>query len=298
MAEYSEKTLFFTEGPVQYNKNWRSLRDTEEDSIKYLIELLSSSKMGKMVIKEANQKARNLGQTLWDVIKVGNNSITDTTLIRKFSPSNPNSVAYESRSIVYLNKDLSTFNAILDLAHELTHFTKREAFNPYRVNFSLKDFIKSTVEGKGGEVEAYLTECQVLLEMFPKNIWNNSKCEKVYDQKSKQFSMNLGILEFYRIGEYFEEFKKLEKLGILTPEEFPYLNDKGPIFISSAWGLPYPVAAIKEFKTILKKVCRNDRKRLDLMKDELKRGPASNSSNSYKEYLDLNSRFETKCQSS
>ncbi|MFN8371194.1 MAG: hypothetical protein U0T83_11300, partial [Bacteriovoracaceae bacterium] len=39
-----------------------------------------------------------------------------------------------------------------------------------------------------------------------------------------------------------------------------------PLFISSAYGSPYPLSAIEEYKTVMKKACDNDHQRIELFK--------------------------------
>ena len=53
---------------------------------------------------------------------------------------------------------------------------------------------------------------------------------------------------------------------VWPPHLFPHLRPTDPLFISSAWGLPYPVAAYREFMGIRKRVCANEGRRLALIK--------------------------------
>ena len=46
-------------------------------------------------------------------------------------------------------------------------------------------------------------------------------------------------------------------------------------FVSSAYGIPYPVAAFEEYLTVLNKVCENDKRRLNYYKEKGSRLPAS-----------------------
>ena len=46
-------------------------------------------------------------------------------------------------------------------------------------------------------------------------------------------------------------------------------------FISSAYGVPYPMAALMEYDLVLEKVCENDKKRLAYMQQGPKRNSAS-----------------------
>ena len=252
-----------------YKKNW-----TDEENFKRLVDGLKKIPTGKKVIERATEKAAQKGFTLYDVVAIGDGSLTDTTLIRRFAASNPAQVMYETKSKVYLNRHLRTLDALLDFAHELTHFTYREAFNPYDHHFALKDFIKGTVEGRGGEVDAYMVECKVLFELLPGSGPERSNCQKVLDKKSGLISKDLGVQEFYKIGNHFSGFKKdIEKFS-LNEKDLPLASGGEAFFISSAWGLPYPVAAIKEYTNIMDRVCKNDQNRLTLMENKLTRTPA------------------------
>lgn len=247
--------------------SWYRLTNNPEFNLKRLIELLAKSELGKRILLDATSKAHNYGETLLDVIRPGEGSLTDTTLIRKFSPSNPKNIIYETKSVVYLNKNLGIMDAVLDLAHELTHYAYRKEFNPYRPDFALQSFIESTVEGIGGEVEAYINECKVLYQLFPKHSRKRFHCAQIQDRYGK-FSALAGRKEFYKVGQFYRDFKKVTG-PILGRGSLPHLSDKEPLFISSAYGKPYPVAAYEEFRSVLSKVCANDRRRLDYMRESM-----------------------------
>ncbi len=273
----------------RYSDRWAYIAKSEEDSLKELIKVLETSKTGRKVLAMATKKAKIFGHELDELIHAGDGSLTDTTLIRRFSPGSPDEVVYESRSKVYINRGLSVKNAILDMAHELVHFSLREAFNPYQSNFDLKDFVVSTVEGKGGEVEAYLVECQVHIELFPDV---DSNCKKVINEKTGKVEKSLGIEAFYQMGRYYSIFANSLKKHHLTTKDFSYTGRDQADFISSAYGLPYPLAAIHEYESIMQRVCLNDEKRLALMKSNLNRAPAAQEN---REYLSLVSGHEKKC---
>ncbi|MDC1174514.1 hypothetical protein OAT67_03935 [Bacteriovoracaceae bacterium] len=296
-----EQTLF-TDRTYSYNEKWTKIASTEEESLKEIIKFLSKSKTGKAILLKAKKKAAKYGETLSDIIKVGNGSLTDTTLIRKFSPSRPDQVVMESKSTVYLNKNLTVMNATLDLAHELTHYTFRKAFNPYQVNFSLPDFVKSTVEGTGGEVDAYLVECKVLTELFPVKVHSQTNCSRVVDPETGKLSRHLGRKEFYKMGNYFQEFQK--KMSGHSHDHGPSLthaSNESALFISSAYGLPYPMAAVQEYESIMSKVCENDKKRLALMKERISRSPASDGQYEQNSqvmlFAKMNDSFKNRCSS-
>ena len=263
-----------SESRPNLNSKWIALADSAEQSLVKLMGILSQSSTGKIIIANAAVKARSQGQNLSDVLLIGDSSLTDTTLVRRFVPTRPDEVSYESKSVVYLNRHLSVIDGLLDLAHELTHFNERQPFNPYRVNFTLKEFIASTVEGRGGEVEAYLAECQILSELYPSQIRERSNCSNVMDDKG-HLSKDKGIAHFYRIGGHMQQMKKDLGRYRIPSSEFPRLSEDTPIFISSAYGVPYPIAAVKEYVSIMGKACENDRKRLSLMEMRQSRAPAS-----------------------
>lgn len=259
-----------------FNSRWIDLNRSEEQAIRMLVEILKESKTGEKILLKAQEKAREQDETIWDILKVGEGSLTDTTLVRRFSPSQPDQMVYESKSKVFINRRLSVKDALLDLAHELTHFSYRRPFNPYRDNFSADQFVKSTVEGRGGEVDAFLVECKVLEELFPTDGKRNSHCDRVREENSKKLSKDRGIHEFYRLGEHYSDFQKMAANFGLGQKELTHISSEEAIFISSAYGMPYPLAALHEYQMIMVKACQNDAKRLALMKAQSEgRSPAS-----------------------
>ncbi len=269
---------------------WFNLNKTEEENFKRLMVALRKSTAGKNILDRATEKAAQKGQTLFDVISSGDGSLTDTTLVRRFSASNPSEVMYETKSRVFINRHLKTLDAMLDFAHELTHFTYRDAFNPYNHHFQLKDFIQKTVEGRGGEVDAYMVECKVLSELYPSQLENRSSCSKVLDHKTGMLSKHKGMLEFYKVGSHFENLEKDFQKFSLNQSDLPYVSSEQAVFISSAWSLPYPVAAVKEYTNIMDRVCHNDQNRLTLMQNKTNRAPASTA------YKTMFEDFKVRCQ--
>jgi hypothetical protein len=267
-----EERTIHVEGQMSRG-SWMDFTSSPELNLKKLFELLGHSRTGEKLIKEAQYKASRMGQTLHDVVKAGESSLTDTTLVRKFSPHSPEHVIYESRSMVYISRHLGWDDALLDLAHELTHFVYRESFNPYSDSFNAKDFIKSTIEGHGGEVQAFLTECRVLKELFSTKVQSRSHCQKI-EGASGELSFSKAVELFYHVGDYYPSFnKQLEGRSIAS--SFSDLKGEKINFISSAYGVPYPIAALMEYDLVLNKVCENDKKRLAYMQQGPQRGPAS-----------------------
>jgi hypothetical protein len=152
------------------------------------------------------------------------------------------------------------------LAHELTHFVYRDSFNPYRNNFTQSEFILSTIEGRGGELDAYIIECKVLKDIFPKLFKKRYRCKNIYNFENKTFSRKKGLMEFYSMGKHYKTFQNYIRPSIMNESTvyklFPHLNSDSPTFISSVYGLPYPIAALKEYEMVKTKSCVNDQRRL------------------------------------
>lgn len=276
---------------------WIKHSTNEEESLKRILKILEGSFTGKKLVKQSQEKAASWGKTLFDVVKVGNNSLTDTTILRRFDRDNALEVIHESVSVVYVNRHLSTYHAVLDLAHELTHFLKREDFNPYVNHFSVSNFIRKTIDGKGGEVEAYLVECQVNSELFVHLEKKRSGCYEVWDTKLQAFSREMTSERFYQLGPYFHNFKsemkKKEKADFQVATEFPHINKKSVEFYSSAHSVPYPIAAVYEYDAIVGAACKNDQKRMKYIQSGLRK-PGSVLSE--KLYNNLETSFKKRCQ--
>lgn len=282
---------------LQFTKPWFQLGKSDEENLKLLVTVLKKSPTGIKILEKAQSKAYEKGETLFDILRIGDGSLTDTTLVRRFSASDPTKVMYETKSKVFVNKNLNLLDASLDLAHELTHFTFREPFNPYVPKFSMKDFIGSTVEGKGGEVDAFLVECKVYYELFPNKNENRSSCSKIKDPSTGELSRDKGIEEFYRIGKHYDEFHKSVERYKLQKMDFPKVTKSDAQFISSAWGVPYPLAAFREYVNIMDRVCKNDSNRLALLQQKIGRQPASDEVNTIQAtYRSMSEEYNGRCQ--
>lgn len=274
----------------KYSGNWRKLSSTQEGSIEQLIEIVSTSKLGIQLIDKARLRAAKDRKRLEEVIDSGDASVTDTTLVRKFNPSTPESVRFETRSKVYIDKSHSTKNAVLDLIHELTHYIYKKPFNPYLSDFSVSTFLSDTIQGKGGEVDAFLVECRVGREIYGLKAIS-PQCLNILD--GEEFSRELAVKEFYKLGEHYDQFKHaVNKLGI-SHEVVEHSSSEDSSLISSAWSKPYPVAVIEEFETIMTKVCQNDLKRMTYLKESQSRSIAS----ANKKVGQAESKFNARCRS-
>ena len=258
------KTIDVEHSNSGLEKSWHHGKRSDEEAITTLFQYLSKSETGKGLITKLAKLAKSKGVKVSSLVDVGETSLTDTTLVRRFDASNPHKMRFETKSKVYVNKNLSLRDAILDLAHELTHLTMRKAFNPYEENYNLKKFVKGTIEGVGGEVEAYMVECQVAYELFGSK--HRGKCSEIVDPKTGRLSFSKGKKHFYKVGDFFGDFYNSIKNYGLEKKDFVYMSSSDATFISSAYGIPYPIAAVKEYEVIMEKVCSNDKRRLSYMK--------------------------------
>jgi hypothetical protein len=241
--------------------SWSHQSLTQKQSIQMLVNLLQQSSQGSQLWSQAEEVAAKNHQSLYDLIQLGTTSATDTSIVRRYQVHQPLEVEYESRRKVTLNKYLALEEAVIDLAHELTHFVYRKDFNPYQDSFNLALLVRQTIEGPGGEIEAYLNECQVVSELFTEQVQQRFHCHRIYDQQSKKFSFSLAKKEFYKLGPFFNEFKKVfEKKDFL---QFSEATSEQGLLISSASGIPYPLASVRDLYDIQKRSCIYDQQRLD-----------------------------------
>ena len=294
IGESREDYLF--EKPIDYKKRWAKLYSNEKKSIQKLLNILRKSSTGRKILTLAQKKAFKNGNNLINLIEGGKVSLTDTTLVRKFSPKRPEKVFLSTRSKIFLDRSLNVVDALLDLSHELTHFALRNQFNPYRDTFLLKRFVKEMIEGKGGEVEAYLIECRVFKELFPRLFEERSSCRKIYNKDKGYFSRKKSVSKFYQVGKYLRTFRDELNSFELGVSDFPQISGKPSFFISSSYGLPYPLAAIREYSSILKRVCRNDLRRLQLFKDRIESRWSQNKLAERKKFLLIKKSIHSRCQ--
>ncbi len=245
--------------------------NSEAMAIKAMLNTLSRAPTARKLLEKARLKAKIRKSTLENLISGGPVSITDSTVVRRFSSQNPTQVEYEHQLKIYLNRDLSFKDAILDLAHELEHFSHRPETNPYEYTKSLHEFIVEMIEGEGGEGAAVYKECMIAEELFGLSYMRKSSCLRL--KENDHYQWNLVVENFYRVGEFFDEFTKhfrpsdgRNPASDLVTNYFPQLAKTPPVFVSSAYGLPYPLAAIMEYNKIEHTVCQNEQKRLGYLK--------------------------------
>lgn len=283
---------------VPYSKGkWFDDSFANEHNLHKVIQIIERSSLGRDLIQKSKEQAKANGKTLYEVILPGESSLTDTTLLRRYSKSNPSHVNYINKSVVYLNKELSLKDAVLDLVHELTHFVYRGPFNPYKQNYHLDEFIKMTIEGEGGELHAFINECKVKKQIFKEDSIDGTCSEIV---KNGKVEFEVGKERFYRSGQYHSRITEaLKKFNIQT-NSFPYLTEKSPVFISSAYGVPYTMAAVMEYASVMQRACQNDERRIVLFEQHLfgpdrGRSPASEKQSIKDNYQQLRKNFNTRC---
>jgi len=274
LFQFSASAEYLYVGKFSPNKTWSKTTKEKNLNLKILFQTLAKSKTGRKLIAKANSKAKAKNLTLYDIVDEGKGSLTDTTLTRRFRLGHLDKVRYETTSKVFINKSLTQYDALLDLAHELTHFVFRKNFNPYRKNFTLSEFITNTIEGAGGEVQAFMMECKIHNELFSSHRATRFNCKQITDKETGKLSFSLAVSRFYQIGKYYENFVSvLSEHGI--KENFPNITSSSVSFVSSAYGIPYPVAAFEEYLSVLNKVCENDKRRVAYFKADKGRAPAS-----------------------
>lgn len=258
---------------IPWDQKWTKAfgENREAYAIKIMLLTLNRSPTAKKLLVKARFKAKLRKNILENLISAGSVSITDSTVVRRFSSQNPTQVEYEHQLKIYLNRDLNFRDAMLDLAHELEHFSHRPESNPYEHNKSMHEFIVEMIEGEGGEGAAVYKECMIAEELFGLSNMSKSSCLRLKENNRYQWS--LVVENFYRVGEYFDEFTKhfrpsdgRNPASDLVTNYFPQLGKAQPVFVSSAYGLPYPLAAIMEYQKIEQTVCQNEQKRLGYLK--------------------------------
>lgn len=260
---YTFFSLAFSSSALEnaWDKPWYNHFKSEKSNIEKLLNILAQSPHGKKTIELSRVKAKSHGKKLLEVIGLADFSYTDTTFIRKLSPENK--YFYETQALIKINRHHNLTYALLDLAHEMIHYSLKHEPNPYEKGFSLEKYIRSTVEAQGGEVDAFINECYVAQEIFgiSKMEKLSPQCKKLKEKgSSEHFSRLKGVKEFYHLGIYYGHLKqKLQDRG--RKKDFPLLSRAEPQFISSAWGVPYPIAAMREYESLISKVCQNNRRR-------------------------------------
>ena len=119
-------------------------------------------------------------------------------------------------------------------------------------------------------------------ELFSGQAYRDSKCPIVTDPATGKFSRVLTAKRFYQVGSLYSQFWEDSTPFGVEKADLPSLSSEQAVFISSAYSLPYPLATIIEYRTMMSRVCKNDEKRLSFMKYKVGRTPAATTKKSYK----------------
>jgi hypothetical protein len=231
-----------------------------------LIPLLGSVPEGQKILSEARAKDPDF------LAKVhrGEVSFTESTFARSYSLLDGKE-QIELKHEITISKKLSLSDAVVDLAHELVHFTEKEMLDPYKPGFELKQFVKRGIEGQGGELSALKRECEVAwalkrkFEGFP----SHRLCAP-YQSAGGGFDEAKALRDYYALGRWFGGASAELKA------ELPVTSGK-VVFTSSYAGKPYPVALAEEFVATREVACANNRRKYKLIAAQADSGrsPAS-----------------------
>jgi hypothetical protein len=175
-----------------------------------------------------------------------------TTYVGAFDGNDQSKVQQQ----VKLKAGMPLSDAVADLAHELTHFTGRPPFDPYAEGLHLAKFVKSSIQGEGGELSAFRAECEIAwaLESNDPAFPRHQICEK-YRGAGNAFRVAMATTDFYALGPYFPK---------ATPElrkAFPELSEAPVAFKSGASGKPYPISLADDFARTRVKYCALNRQK-------------------------------------
>jgi hypothetical protein len=243
-----------------WNSSWRGIPE--------LTSVLGSIPEGKKILDQAKKKSAAFQEQL----HMGDASFTESTFVRTYSLLDGKE-KIELRHEVTLSKKLSLADAVVDLAHELIHFTDKGMLDPYRPGFALKEFVKNGIEGPGGELAALREQCKVAwalqrdYEKFPTHLLCSG-----YHLGALGFNETKAKRDYYSVGGWYS------RLDAETQHALPEVTRERVQFNSSYAGKPYPVALVEEFRETRKAACANNRKKYSLIAAQADsgRGPASN----------------------
>lgn len=236
-----------------WGEAWRGKAPLDQD-LQSLIQRLSQSQVGKKLVSLGEKKAAAQGKKLIHMISDGNASYTDFTLQREMSGEK---IKYHRSRKVVIDRNTSVKRAVHDLAHELVHFIWQDGVNPFDHHNHFSDYLKKNLEGKGGEVDAFMVECKVARQLHPKSWASHYPCKHI-TEKGK-ISRNKTVKAFYKVGEK----ENLVSFYLKnSKQDFPFLSKESPVVIAGISSQPYPFSMLQEFREMRTKVCEQETKRL------------------------------------
>jgi hypothetical protein len=218
---------------------------------------------GRALITRAEKAWKlNSSEALLKVVKPGPASRTDAVLTRHYNPSSGEEVR-EREITIYVRQDQSLDNIILDIAHEMVHATSRPVSDPYDPELTAGRYIKNSIEGEGGEVQAVTTECQVALELSNQFGITTRRCRGYFGAGSQKVDAKKIRDDFYRVGKWGNDLAKTLGTEIKL---FPQLSSDAPKLYSSTGNAPYPTALLREFQQLTQIACENSKRRADSLR--------------------------------
>ncbi len=261
--------------------NAETLPKHSKERLQGLIQILSKSVSGRKLLEQARvfwnlDDALDIARYLkWDAA-----SRTDAVLIRHFDPRT-GLEDRERRVTIFLRANQKLEEAVMDLAHELSHAVSKPVWDPYDPDLSAADYLYTSIEGPGGEIEAVSRECQVSYELQGLGEFDLSRCERYFGStggstggtlrrdETPHVIRDLIRADFYKVGKWYPKLR--ERLGTHL-RRFPMLSAQAPRLYSSTGQSPYPYALLREYEELTEIACENSRNRLRSFSD---RQPAS-----------------------
>ncbi len=242
------------------------------DRIKFAVLILSELKVGKQWLAAYKKSmGYKTEKEIFKNIKPGNVSRTEAVLTRYFDTISGNEKR-EREVTVFLELEQSLEEVVMDLGHELVHASLRPAWDPYDPDLTPFRYIKASIEGRGGELEAVMNECKVAMELMKTFDMKVNRCKRYLHPSTQEISKMEIKKDFYRVGNWETQF--VFELGH-DSKQFPLLSGEDPELYSSTGRAPYPVALLEEYKGIIKSACENSYQRIVMSSTDEGRRPAS-----------------------
>jgi hypothetical protein len=256
--------------------NSDTLPKHSKERLSGVVQILAKSASGRKLLEQAMQfwNLKDFKEVVrflrWDSA-----SRTDAVLIRHFDPRT-GTEDRERKVTVFLRSNQKLEEVVMDLAHELSHAVAKPVWDPYDPDLSAGDYLYSSIEGPGGEIDAVARECQVATELSGFGDFDLSRCERYLKpvaqsvaQAEQKILRELIRVDFYKVGRWYTKLK--ESLGVQI-KRFPLLSSQNPRLYSSTGQSPYPYALLREYEELTQIACENSRNRLRSFSD---RQPAS-----------------------
>jgi len=236
------------------------------------LEKLNQSPSGKALLSNAVQLWKlRVKEELKEVITPATVSKTDAVLTRHFDPHSGEET-HDRQITVFIKTNQAFSDVVLDLAHELVHATRRNAWDPYDPELTAGNYIWNALEGQGGEVDAVTTECTVARELNE----TGARCKPYFTEfEAPAVDRERIVRDFYKSGDWFKQIQMNLKE---EASRFSRLSAQSPKFYSSTGQAPYPFSLLEEYSQINQAACDNTQRRLQsiqLTVGAANRAPAS-----------------------